>query len=166
MMWKFWEPGIPYGDAFGTFDFALFRSAEAYLIAAEAIVKGANGGSLGGAENYYNAIVDRALGANAGAMPLQASEPGDVSSLATTSYRATADNIDIDMILNERAREFLGESMRWYDLKRTGKLLERTMAWNPWTGAKRQIEDFHLLRPIPLHEIDRASSDVPQNPGY
>lgn len=166
MMWKFWEPGIPYGDAFGTFDFALFRSAEAYLIAAEAIVKGANGGSLGGAENYYNAIVDRALGANAGAMPLQASEPGDISSLATTSYRATADNIDIDMILNERAREFLGESMRWYDLKRTGKLLERAMAWNPWTGAKRQIEDFHLLRPIPLHEIDRASSDVPQNPGY
>lgn len=166
MMWKYWEPGLPYGDAFGTFDVALFRSAEAYLIAAEAILKGASGGSMGSAENYYNAIVDRALGANAGASPLQAASPADVGSMATVSYRADAATISIDMILNERAREFLGEYMRWYDLKRTGKLLERATAWNPWTSAKRKLEDFHLLRPIPLHEIDRASSEVLQNPGY
>src|SRR5690606_11892607 len=31
LMWKFWQPDIPYGDGEGTFDFALFRSAEAYL---------------------------------------------------------------------------------------------------------------------------------------
>ncbi|MEZ5038460.1 MAG: RagB/SusD family nutrient uptake outer membrane protein [Saprospiraceae bacterium] len=166
MMWKFWEPGLDYGDAFGTFDFALFRSAEAYLIAAEAILKGASGGALGGAENYYNAIVDRALGANAGADPQQAADPANVSSLATTSYRATAANISIDMVLDERAREFLGESMRWYDLKRTGTLISRATAYNPWVKAKAAIKDYHLLRPIPLHELDRASTDIAQNPGY
>ena len=49
MMWKFWEPGIAYGNGFGEFDAVVMRSAEAYLIAAEAIVKGGTGGALGGA---------------------------------------------------------------------------------------------------------------------
>ena len=61
MMWKFWEPGIPYGNGFGEFDQALMRSSEAYLIAAEAIVKGASAGSIGSASDYYNAVVNRAI---------------------------------------------------------------------------------------------------------
>ncbi len=166
MMWKFWEPGIPYGDALGTFDFALFRSAEAYLIAAEAIVKGATGGSLGSADVYYNAIVDRALGTNAGADPLQASAPEDITSLASKSYRATASTIDIDMILDERARELMGEYVRWYDLKRTGKLIERATKYNPWTAASGSLDAHHLLRPIPQQEIDLAANNLAQNPGY
>ncbi|MBT7000445.1 MAG: RagB/SusD family nutrient uptake outer membrane protein [Prolixibacteraceae bacterium] len=164
MMWKFWEPGIPYGDAFGTFDFAVFRSAEAYLIAAEAIVKGASAGSVGGAEDYYNAVLDRAVGA--GTNPMQAAVPEDVSSFETVSYRATSSNINVDMILDERARELMGEGMRWYDLKRTGKLIERTNRMNPWTGAKGKLAEKHYLRPIPLHELDRSSSDIQQNNGY
>ena len=32
---------------------------------------------------------------------------------------------DIDVILDERARELCGEQQRWFDLKRTGKLIER-----------------------------------------
>lgn len=166
MMWKFWEPGIPYGDGGGTFDFALFRSAEAYLIAAEAIVKGATGGSLGTADVYYNKIVDRALGSNAGANPLQASVPEDVSSLATKSYRASGTTIDIDMILDERARELMGEYVRWYDLKRTGKLIERANKYNPWTAASGSLDEHHLLRPIPQQEIDLSSNNLGQNPGY
>ncbi|MCM4164577.1 MULTISPECIES: RagB/SusD family nutrient uptake outer membrane protein [unclassified Arenibacter] len=166
MMWKFWEPGIPYGDGGGTFDFALFRSAEAYLIAAEAIVKGATGGSLGSADVYYNRIVDRALGSNAGANPLQASVPEDVSSLASKSYRATGATIDIDMILDERARELMGEYVRWYDLKRTGKLIERANKYNPWTAASGSLDEHHLLRPIPQQEIDLSSNNLGQNPGY
>ncbi len=79
LMWKFWQPGIPYGDAYGTTDFILFRSAEAYLIAAEAIVKGASGGQLGGADVYYNKVLDRALGDNAGADPMMAANPADVT---------------------------------------------------------------------------------------
>jgi len=38
MFWKFWQPGIAYGDGFSTFNDPLFRSAELYLMAAEAIV--------------------------------------------------------------------------------------------------------------------------------
>ncbi len=165
MFWKFWEPGIPYANGEGTFDFALFRSAEAYLLAAEAIVKGASGGNLGGADMYYNEIVDRALGANAGSDPMQASTPEDVTSLVASSYRA-AGAVTIDMILDERMRELMGEYNRWYDLKRTETLIDRANKHNPWTKASGTIAAKHYLRPIPQQEIDLASNVVPQNDGY
>mgnify|MGYP006401507167 FL=1 len=165
MMWKFWQPGIEYGDAFGTFDFALFRSAEAYLIAAEAILKGASNGNLGGAENYYNSIVDRALGTDSGMDPLQAMHPEDVTSLETVSYRA-AGNLTIDMILDERARELMGEYCRWFDLKRTGKLIEKTQLRNPIARRSATMEEKHYLRPFPQAEIDRSVPSINNNPGY
>lgn len=166
LMWKFWQPDIQYGDAHGTFDFALFRSAEAYLIAAEAIVKGATGGALGGADVYYNAVLDRAVGA--GVDPMCARYPEDVNSMETVSYRATPGNLTIDMILDERARELMGEFSRWFDLKRTGKLIERTKKMNPWTarGDISELSEVHLVRPIPQHEIDRSSPAISQNNGY
>lgn len=166
LMWKFWQPGIQYGDAYGTFDFALFRSAEAYLIAAEAILKGAPAGALGGADVYYNTVLDRAVGA--GADPMCAKNPEDLSSMDVVSYRATPGNLTIDMILDERARELMGEFCRWFDLKRTGKLIERTTKMNPWTAKtdKSQLDDHHLVRPIPQHEIDRSSPAIAQNPKY
>lgn len=163
-MWKFWQPGITYGDGYGTFDFALFRSAEAYLIAAEAIVKGATGGTLGTADKYYNKVLDRAVGANTD--PLCAKNPEDLASLETVSYRATPANISVDLILDESARELFGEFNRWFDLKRTGKLIERTKKYNFWTKAKGSITDIHLVRPIPQTEIDRSAPAITQNTGY
>lgn len=166
LMWKFWQPGIQYGDAFGTFDYALFRSAEAYLIAAEAILKGATGGALGGADVYYNTVLDRAVGV--GVDPKCAAVPEDLTSMDVVSYRATPGNLTIDMILDERARELMGEFCRWFDLKRTGKLIERTKRMNPWTAKtdKSQLDAHHLVRPIPQHEIDRSSPQISQNTGY
>lgn len=166
LMWKFWQPGIQYGDAFGTFDFALFRSAEAYLIAAEAILKGATGGALGGADVYYNKVLDRAVGV--GVDPMCAKYPEDLTSMETVSYRATPGNLTIDLILDERARELMGEFNRWFDLKRTGKLIERAKKMNPWTSKAEvsALDAHHLVRPIPQHEIDRSSPAISQNTGY
>jgi hypothetical protein len=165
LMWKFWQPGIPYGDAYGTFNECVFRSAEAYLIAAEAIIKGAKGGKLGGAENYYNKVLDRALGTKQGTEPKRAAAPEDQKSLETVSYRATAANISVDMILDERGRELMGEYGRWFDLKRTGKLVERIKKYNPWVKGQ-SISDKHNLRPIPQSEIDLSFPKMSQNPGY
>ncbi len=165
-MWKFWQPGIPYGDAFGTLNETVFRSAEAYLIAAEAIVKGATGGALGSADVYYNKVLDRALGANAGKDPQDAKFPENIKSIEGISYRATPANINIDLILDERARELLGEYDRWFDLKRTGKLIERVKKFNPWAAKSNTISAIHYLRPIPQSEIDLSFPAMTQNPGY
>ena len=165
-MWKFWQPNIPYGDAYGTFNESVFRAAEAYLIAAEAIVKGATGGKLGAADVYYNKVLDRALGVKAGTDPKCAKFPGDIRSLEAVSYRATPANISIDLILDERARELLGEYDRWFDLKRTGKLIERVLKYNPWAIKSNSIKDIHYLRPIPQSEIDLSFPAMTQNIGY
>ena len=165
-MWKFWQPGIPYGDAFGTLNETVFRSAEAYLSAAEAIVKGATGGALGSADVYYNKVLDRALGANAGKDPQDAKFPENIKSIEGISYRATPANINIDLILDERARELLGEYDRWFDLKRTGKLIERVKKFNPWAAKSNTISAIHYLRPIPQSEIDLSFPAMTQNPGY
>lgn len=165
MMWKFWQPGIPYGDAYGTFNEAVFRAAEAYLIAAEAILKGGKNAKLGGAEVYYNKVLDRALTIK-DADPKCAADPGDVLSLEAKSYRATASNISIDMILDERARELMGEYSRWFDLKRTQKLIERVNSYNPWARKSSEITEKHYLRPIPQSEIDLSHPTMSQNQGY
>lgn len=165
LMWKFWQPGIPYGDGYGTFNEAIFRGAEAYLMAAEAIVKGAKGGKLGTADVYYNKVLNRALGTKKGTDPKCAAIPENQKSLATTSYRATSANLSVDLILDERARELMGEFSRWFDLKRTGKLVERVKKYNPWTKGQ-SITDIHNLRPIPQGEIDLSFPKMTQNTGY
>ena len=173
MFWKFFQPGIAYGDGFSTFNDPLFRSAELYLMAAEAIVKGATGAKLGTADVYYNVVLDRALASNKGKSPMRATNPGNVLDPLTniTSYRATPATINIDMILDEYGREFLGEgNERWYQLKRTGKLIERATKFNGWTAWGRagaqQIAAKHYLRPIPQGMLDNSSPRIEQNPGY
>lgn len=174
MFWKFFQPGIVYGDGYSTFNDPLFRSAEVYLMAAEAIVKGATGGALGTADVYYNKVLDRALGsANAGKSPMRATNPELVNDPITnvTSYRATPATISVDMILDERARELLGEgNQRWYDLKRTNTLLTRGKKYNPWiaygTGGTSLLVDKFLLRPIPQGMLDNTTPTIDQNPGY
>ena len=122
------------------------RLAETYLLRAEAYL---NAGNPGLAAADINVIRDRA---NA---PL-----------------ITAGDVDIDFILDERTRELHFEEFRTLTLKRTGKLVERVSANNPWYNGKfspeiSTIDDYHSLWPIPSQEIERNSEAVlEQNPGY
>lgn len=78
----------------------------------------------------------------------------------------TADMIDPDFILDEYMRELSMEGFRWYTLKRTGKLIERTMKYNPDAGSK--IKPYHVNRPIPQNEVDVVSNkdEFQQLPDY
>jgi hypothetical protein len=53
---------------------------------------------------------------------------------------------------------------RWVDLVRTGKLVERVRLHNP--EASGNIQDHHVVRPIPQEQIDRTLGGYPQNCGY
>lgn len=57
----------------------------------------------------------------------------------------------------ERRREFVGESLRWQDMKRFGKAI-------PFLASKGQDEK-RLLMPLPAAEIAR-NPNLKQNPGY
>ena len=124
----------------------VFRLAETYLIAAEAAFMIGNNAD---AVKYINIVRERAASAgNAANMDI------------------TAANLSLDFILDERSRELCGEIVRWWDLVRTGKLLERVKLHNKEAAAN--ILPKHVLRPIPQAQIDATTTGdpYPQNPGW
>ncbi len=145
MFKKFDEPGVAFKQpnelSEGTRDMVIMRSGEAYLIAAEAYLKAANPTTA--------AARLTTLRARAG--------------LTTAVLPA---NVTLDFILDERARELIGEVNRWMDLKRTGKLIERTLLHNPHAAMNNALKAKHLLRPIPQYEIDNTGGRIEQNPEY
>ena len=132
----------------GVRDIVVFRLGETYLLAAEAChLLGDNKK----AAEYINVIRKRA------ALPGKEKE-----------MEITADRINIDFILDERAREMAGEFCRWYDLKRTGKLYERMNNPDMNEIVAGKFQEYHVLRPIPRDQLTRISNpeDFPQNEGY
>jgi starch-binding outer membrane protein, SusD/RagB family len=137
-------------------DAFVIRLSEMYLIAAEAYMM--SGNAVQGIAKLNALRTTRAIAGKSNV--LTAAEESQVSSK------------DINVILDERARELCGEQQRWFDLKRTGKLLERVKAYNGY--AKDNIKDFHILRPIPQPQLDAITNKTSgpddngfwQNPGY
>ncbi|HSI76997.1 MAG TPA: RagB/SusD family nutrient uptake outer membrane protein [Lunatimonas sp.] len=127
-------------------DYIAFRLAETYLLLAEAQVRL---GKIAEATENVNIVRRRAA------------FPGHESAMEINTTQ-----MDMEMIMEERARELLGEQQRWLDLKRWGVLLERVNQHNP---QATNLQEFHLLRPIPQNQIDRAEGNeagFPQNPGW
>ena len=121
----------------------VYRLADSYLLGAEAALMSGNPAL---AADYINTV------------RLRAAYPGKESEMMIT-----AADVDLDFLLDERSRELNGEFMRWWDLNRTGKLIERVQMYNE--QASPNIQPHHVLRPIPQSQIDLAPG-FPQNPGY
>jgi len=149
---KFSDAMRPDNQASGVRPFIAFRLAEDYLIAAEAYMLSGNKPE---AVKRLNTLRMRA--ARQGATP-------DETAAHQEAMKIQEADLNIDFILDERGRELIGEQFRWFDLKRTGKLLERVKKYNAQGAAN--IEAKHLLRPIPQEQIDRSSNVVEQNEGY
>jgi len=130
------------GGGAGYIDVYAMRLAEVYLFRAEAYIQ--------------TGQPDKAL------------EDINVLRRRANATPATVDQIDIDYMLDERARELYQEECRFYVLRRTGKLVERTRKYNnnPLNPGLN-IQDYHVLLPIPQVQIDlNIDADFPQNPGY
>ena len=134
--------GGPVSDTeFVDMDFPLLRAAEAYLTFAEATIRA--GGDSGAALNAINALRARA-GAPLFTPPLT-----------------------LDMILDERAREFMFEGHRRTDLIRFGRFGGGDYVWD-WKGGVPQgarISAHLNVFPIPAGQLI-ANPNLIQNPGY
>ena len=128
----------------GQRDFILMRLGDAYLMRAEARL--AQGNTTGASEDI-NVI------------RMRAAVPGQEA-----ATQITPADVTLDFLLDERARELVGEGHRWWDLARTGTLVARTRMHNE--GAAPNIQDYHTVRPIPQNQIDRTLGGYAQNPGY
>ena len=119
-------------------DGIVFRLAEMYLILAECQLQ--TGGDAAATINALRAA--RAI-------------EGQDNSLNAVFGSNT---VNIDVVLQERAIELCGEYQRWFDLKRTHKLIEYVTARN--AEAKANIKTIHYYRPIPLVQMDACTNVV------
>lgn len=62
----------------------------------------------------------------------------------------------LETVLEERAIELCGEQQRWFDLKRTHKLVDHVTKYN--AQASSQIKEMHYYRPIPQSQIDAVTN--------
>jgi hypothetical protein len=126
-------------------DFPVFRLADFYLMAAEALIR--SGGDKSLATQYFNEVRTRAYG----------SAGGNVSN----------DELDLDMILDERARELYWECHRRTDLVRFGQFSNGDYLWQ-WKGGVKdgsQVGAHRDIFPIPSSDI-ASNLNLVQNPGY
>ena len=141
---KFFDPLRPdmtYEN--GSRDYFVHRLADTYLMLAEASVK---------LDKQADAV------AAINAVRVRAAAAGKAENMKVTS-------VDMNLIMEERARELAGEQTRWMDLKRWGNLVERVKQYN--SDAAANVADKHYVRPIPQKQVDLSENGgFPQNSGY
>ncbi len=127
-------------------DFPIFRLADAYLIYAEANLRG-GGGNAGTALGYVNQLRERAYG--------------------NTSGDITASALTLNFILAERGREMLFEAQRRTDLVRFGLFTSGSYlwAWKHGIVGGEALDAGRDLYPIPANELI-ANPNLKQNTGY
>lgn len=147
--------GAPGSDPTGTFvdtDFPLFRLGDVYLMYAEAVQRGGQGGTPAQALAYVNALRDRAYGNASG---------------GAAGHVTAADVASPDFLLAERGRELYWEGSRRTDLIRFGKFTSASYVW-PWKGgvmAGQGVSPNLNLFPLPSSDIV-ANPTLTQNTGY
>lgn len=124
----------------------IIRLSEIYLIAAEAALQN---GDPGKAADYLNLIRKR----------------------APMLQPATADNITLSMILDERSKELYGEGHRFFDRIRCNQTIEYNDDFQnvPVTRRSKTIDRtfYGIVLPIGQDELNaNAAMAQQQNPGY
>jgi hypothetical protein len=128
-------------------DFPLFRLADVYLMYAEAVERGGTGGDNTTALSLVNSLRERAYGDNSG--------------------NITTDQLTLQFILDERARELYWEAHRRTDLIRFEQFTGDDYLWD-WKGSVKagtSISDHLALFPIPATDLI-TNTKLKQNTGY
>ena len=150
---KYWEDGETV-NANSDCNMHILRYSDALLMYAEALNEV---GQTSNAYQYLNRVRERAFN----------STDYNFSGLSEGQFR--------DAVLQERRLELAIEGHRWFDLVRTGRLIE-TMKHHSQVEADlagepiklqigQNIKDYMVRMPIPQVEID-VNPELTQNPGY
>lgn len=138
----------------------MFHVSDMYLVAAEAYLMA---GQTTQALAKLNAVRNRA---GLASLPSFSQYTVEYSTPGSFAIK------DIDVILDERARELYAEGHRWTDLRRTKQLVRYNVAFNTYITSASQMADvsgnYKWLRPIPENEISSNTgiTSDDQNPGY
>lgn len=131
--------------AFADVDYVMFRLSDAYLMYAELVLRG-GGGDQATALSYVNALRVRAYG--------------------NTSGNITANQLTLDFILDERARELYWEGHRRTDLIRFGEFSTSGIwSWKGGVAGGQTVASYFDLYPLPASEL-LANPNLTQNEGY
>jgi starch-binding outer membrane protein, SusD/RagB family len=157
--WNCFDPNDTFGYS-AVHDIPLMRLGETYLLLAEAYM---DLNQQGNAAIAINELRTRAFG-------------------NSTKGQVTASQINLDFILDERARELIGEENRRYTLMRTGQLQKRAemnrdfIADGTTSLSNATLQSVYAISgtdkiqelwPIPKTEINlNKDATLTQNPGY
>lgn len=147
--WRF-KKYIANPDGYGIHNIPVFRYPEALLVYAEASCM-AEGGPSSLALERLNMVRRRGYGYD----PSSPSPVDFPSGMSQDQF--------FDIVFQERAYEFFFEDLRFWDLKRTGRIADIMSE-----AHKLTFNTNRLLWPIPQEEIDTnpAIDQSDQNPGY
>lgn len=140
-------------------DFPLFRLGEVYLMYAEAVARGGEGGSTSKAVEYIQNLRKRAN--------TTYSEVTESWLTENTSVSASTASVAYGNILNERCRELYWEATRRTDLIRFGLFTSNSYIWAEKGGVISGVgvDDKYNLFPIPVSDIS-VNGNLHQNEGY
>ncbi len=124
-------------------NYPVIRYTDILMMKAEAILMGGSG-SQADVISYVNMVRDRA----------------GLPSVST---------VDINVLLEEKRREFACESKRWFDLIRTGMVVETINDWVPVEDVQNRMnlmDENQIIYPVPTDQMTVREGLYEQNPGY
>jgi starch-binding outer membrane protein, SusD/RagB family len=125
-------------------NFIILRYTDVLMMKAECILHGASG---------TQADVDKIV--------------NDVRTRAGLSTPVSG--VTLEMLMEERRREFAGEGLRWHDLVRSGLVDKKIPDWIAAEDVQKQMQPFQtdfIIYPIPQAEVDVRENLYSQNKGY
>ena len=124
-------------------NFIVLRYTDVLLLRAECTLRGASG-NMSDVVDVVNKVRERA-GVN------------------------VVESVDLDFLMEERRREFIGEGIRWHDLVRSGLVVSTMNAWISTDDNKKVMspmkEEF-IIYPVPQAELNVKPGLYEQNKGY
>lgn len=141
-------------------DFPFFRLGDVYLMYAEAVARGGQGGDMSTAVDYVNQLRRRGYG----------DDNHQINAAWLTANATLSDtnaSVQYGNILNERSRELYWEAIRRTDLIRFGLFTSGSYVWSFKGGVQQGIgvDDKYNLYAIPTSDLS-VNPNLNQNEGF